>query len=79
MYEEKTETSTIQQILNNAYQVFPELKQQKVIGSWAGLRPYRPTVRVEKENNIIHNYGHGGSGFTIAFGCADEVVKMLQA
>jgi D-amino-acid oxidase len=78
MYEEKTEPSTIQQILDNAYAVFPDLTQQKVIGSWAGLRPYRPTVRVEKENNIIHNYGHGGSGFTIAFGCAGEVVKMLQ-
>jgi D-amino-acid oxidase len=79
MYEEKTEPSTIKKILNNAYAVFPELKQQKVIGSWAGLRPYRPTVRVEKENNIIHNYGHGGSGFTIAFGCADEVVKFIES
>ena len=78
MYEEKTEPSTIEKILNNAYAVFPELKKQKVIGSWAGLRPYRPTVRVEKENNIIHNYGHGGSGFTLAFGCAQEVVKMLK-
>jgi D-amino-acid oxidase len=78
-FEEKTEPSTIQKILDNAYEVFPELKQQKVIGSWAGLRPYRPTVRVEKENNIIHNYGHGGSGFTIAFGCAGEVVKMIES
>ncbi|HVX25680.1 MAG TPA: FAD-dependent oxidoreductase [Parafilimonas sp.] len=78
IYEEETEPSTIQKLLNNAYAVFPELKQQKVIGSWAGLRPYRPTVRVEKENNIIHNYGHGGSGFTIAFGCADEVVNLIE-
>jgi D-amino-acid oxidase len=79
VYEEKTESSTIEKILSNAYEVFPELKKQKLIGSWAGLRPYRPTVRVEKENNIVHNYGHGGSGFTIAFGCADEVVNMLEA
>src|SRR5690242_1953656 len=35
IYEEKTEPSTIKKILNNAYAVFPELKQQKVIGSWA--------------------------------------------
>jgi D-amino-acid oxidase len=79
LYEEKTESSTIEKILNTAYEVFPELKQQKVIGSWAGLRPYRPTVRVEKENNIIHDYGHGGSGFTIAFGCADEVMKLVES
>jgi len=79
MYEEKTEPATIEKILGNAYAVFPELKQQKLIGSWAGLRPYRPTVRVEKENNIIHDYGHGGSGFTIAFGCAGEVVKLIES
>ncbi len=78
MYEESTEPSTIQQLLHNAYEVFPELQQQKIIGSWAGLRPFRPAVRVEKENNIIHNYGHGGSGFTLAFGCAEEVTKMLE-
>lgn len=78
MYDETTEPSTIQNLLQNAYAVFPELKQQKFIGNWAGLRPYRPTARVEKENNIIHNYGHGGSGFTLAFGCAEEVVNMLE-
>jgi glycine/D-amino acid oxidase-like deaminating enzyme len=61
-YEERVETeitepATIERILSNAYEVFPELKQQRVIGSWAGLRPYRPEVRVEHEEgtNIIHN------------------------
>lgn len=70
-----TEPDTVERILGNAYQVYPELKDQPVIGSWAGVRPYRPTVRVEREpgKNIIHNYGHGGSGFTLAFGCAETV------
>jgi D-amino-acid oxidase len=84
-YEEKveveiTEQSTIQRIINNAYEVFPELKQQQIIGSWAGIRPYRPEVRVEHEKgtNIIHNYGHGGSGFTLAFGCAEEVTAIVD-
>ncbi|HXL57084.1 MAG TPA: FAD-dependent oxidoreductase [Chitinophagaceae bacterium] len=84
-YEERVETettepSTIQQILNNAYEVFPELKEQEVIGSWAGLRPYRTEVRVEheKRTNIIHNYGHGGSGFTLSFGCAEEVSEIVD-
>jgi D-amino-acid oxidase len=76
---ETTEPSTIQRIFNNAYEVFPELQEQDVIGSWAGLRPYRSEVRVEheKETNIIHNYGHGGSGFTLSFGCAEEIVKLV--
>ncbi|MDO9376477.1 MAG: FAD-dependent oxidoreductase [Ferruginibacter sp.] len=77
---EQTEPPTIERILNNAYQVFPELKQQSVIGSWAGLRPYRPDIRLEREQgtNIIHNYGHGGSGFTLAFGCAEGVGKLVD-
>ncbi|HRI20752.1 MAG TPA: FAD-dependent oxidoreductase [Panacibacter sp.] len=79
-YEENVETDTtepqtIERLLNNVYAVFPELKEQEVIGSWAGLRPYRPEIRLEREagNNIIHNYGHGGSGFTLSFGCAETV------
>ncbi len=77
---EITEPSTIERLLNNAYKVYPDLAKQQVIGSWAGLRPYRSDVRVEIEpgKNIIHNYGHGGSGFTLAFGCAEAVVKMVE-
>ena len=77
---EKTEPATIERILNNAYEVFPELKQQEVVGSWAGLRPYRSEVRVEHEEgtNIVHNYGHGGSGFTLSFGCAEEVSAIVD-
>jgi D-amino-acid oxidase len=80
IFEETTEPRTIEHILNTAYSVFPELRQQKVIGSWAGLRPYRSKVRVEHETgtNIIHNYGHGGSGFTLAFGCAEEVIHLVE-
>ncbi len=42
-----------------------------------GVRPYRDGgVRLEAEDlaatTIVHNYGHGGSGYTIAWGCADE-------
>lgn len=72
------EPATLDKILDNAYHVFPELKKKKVIGSWAGLRPYRPLVRVEREKNIIHNYGHGGSGFTLAWGCAEEVGRLVS-
>ncbi|MBV9963553.1 MAG: FAD-dependent oxidoreductase [Parafilimonas sp.] len=80
IFKEETQPATIEKILNNAYSVFPELKQQKVIGNWAGLRPYRNNVRVEHEvgTNIIHNYGHGGSGFTLAFGCAEEVMHLVE-
>lgn len=43
-----------------------------------GLRPYRPSVRVEREGRVIHNYGHGGSGFTLCWGCAEDVVTLAR-
>lgn len=77
---EITEPETIKRILTTAYEALPLLKSQTVIGSWAGLRPYRKDVRVEmdSEGKIIHNYGHGGSGFTLAFGCANTVLRMIK-
>ena len=75
-----TEPHTIERLLNNAFEAFPSLRSQQVLGSWPGLRPYRNEVRLEKEagTNIIHNYGHGGSGFTLAFGCAKEVAQLVD-
>ena len=36
---------------------------------WVGLRPFRPSVRLERERlggrSVVHNYGHGGSGITV--------------
>lgn len=43
----------------------------------AGLRPYRPTVRLERDGRVIHNYGHGGAGYTLCRGCADEVARLV--
>jgi D-amino-acid oxidase len=45
-----------------------------------GLRPVRrQNVRLEQEPGarIIHNYGHGGSGVTLSWGCATEVVELV--
>jgi len=48
-----------------------------------GLRPFRPGgVRIEVEDfgrrRVIHDYGHGGSGFTLSWGCAEEAVRLLD-
>lgn len=47
-----------------------------------GLRPVRSTVRVEAERVaparlLVHNYGHGGAGITLSWGCAADVVRLL--
>ena len=50
-----------------------------VLAERVGLRPFRRSgVRLEREQlrdgrTVIHNYGHGGSGFTLSWGCAREV------
>lgn len=51
-------------------------------GVAVGLRPWRPTVRLEPERMagggvVVHDYGHGGSGFTLAWGCAAEVAALV--
>jgi D-amino-acid oxidase len=53
------------------------LRHGRVLREAAGLRPYRPEVRLEREGRVLHNYGHGGAGFTLAYGCAEEVVRAL--
>ena len=42
-----------------------------------GIRPVRPTVCLEREERVIHNYGHGGAGFTVAWGCAMDVLRLV--
>jgi D-amino-acid oxidase len=50
-----------------------------------GLRPSRSSgVRVAAEKlrdgrRVIHNYGHGGSGFTLSWGCAETVLELASA
>ena len=41
-------------------------------------RPVRPEVRVERVGRFIHHYGHGGAGYTLARGSAEEVVSLVD-
>lgn len=46
-----------------------------------GLRPFRAHVRLEPDERharVIHNYGHGGAGFTLCRGCAESVADLIQ-
>jgi D-amino-acid oxidase len=57
----------------------------RVITTRVGLRPYRKSgVRVEAGRladgrALIHNYGHGGAGFTLSWGCARTVLELVRA
>lgn len=44
-------------------------------------RPFRPSgPRLEAEKigarTVIHNYGHGGSGWSLSWGCAEEAARL---
>ncbi len=54
----------------------------EVITTRVGLRPFRAEVRLERDprdRRILHNYGHGGAGYTLARGCAEEVARLATA
>ncbi|WP_258101481.1 FAD-dependent oxidoreductase [Marinoscillum pacificum] len=52
-----------------------------IIEEIVGLRPRRSAVRFEFDThytNVFHNYGHGGAGFTVAWGCAEELSEIVS-
>jgi len=70
-------------ILEKVEAIWPDLDRSKIVGGTVGLRPSRSEVRLEEEEiegmRIIHNYGHGGAGVTLSWGCADEVVSIAMS
>lgn len=66
-----------EEIIARCRQLAPQLGDIRIQSVEVGLRPGRPTIRLEKEGRIIHNYGHGGGGFTVSWGCAKEVLTLL--
>jgi D-amino-acid oxidase len=73
-------------ILRTCVAVEPRLAGAAVLAHRVGLRPVRPQVRLESEplpdgRHVVHNYGHGGAGVTLSWGCAlaarDAVAALL--
>ena len=69
-------------IVRRCAALVPAVAKAKVIGHLVGLRPRRPAVRLDLERRdgkaIIHNYGHGGAGISLSWGCAQEVVELVR-
>jgi D-amino-acid oxidase len=71
-------------IMRDCAAAFPTLRDARVITERVGLRPCRPEVRLEAEvlpggRVLWHNYGHGGAGVTLSWGCAREVTAAVLA
>ena len=58
------------------------INRPPVLVERVGLRPFRRSgVRLERDRlpdgrTVTHNYGHGGAGFTLSWGCAREVLEL---
>jgi D-amino-acid oxidase len=71
-------------IMRDCAAAFPALRDARVVAERVGLRPVRPSVRLEPEalpggRVLWHNYGHGGAGVTLSWGCAAELTQAVLA
>ena len=69
-------------ILRRCVAVEPRLAGVRVLAHRVGARPTRGRVRVEADRLadgtlVVHNYGHGGAGVTLSWGCAETVLSLL--
>ena len=73
---------TAEAILARCAALAPAAAGTRILSHRVGLRPARPAVRLETElatdGPIVHCYGHGGAGVTLAYGCAEEVVERIS-
>ena len=78
--------ATAAAILRRCTDLLPELAGAPVLGHRVGLRPFRDSgVRLEADprppgriRRLVHNYGHGGVGVTLAWGCADAATTLVR-
>jgi D-amino-acid oxidase len=82
-WDRRPDPDVAKMILERAIGLVPSLARARVIGHRVGLRPARPSVRLELEKTggrkVVHCYGHGGAGVTLSWGCADEVQALVGA
>jgi hypothetical protein len=88
-WESQFDPNIASRIMKRAVSISPELTDGQgpeyldVIRHGVGLRPGREAgVRLEKEKIdgvwVVHNYGHAGWGYQGSYGCAEEVVALVN-
>lgn len=81
-WDTEPDPRTAAAILRRCSVLEPRLAGAEVLGHGVGLRPGRPEVRLGRDPGdgltLVHNYGHGGSGVTLSWGCADEALRLVR-
>uniref|UniRef100_A0A8D0GGF7 D-aspartate oxidase n=1 Tax=Sphenodon punctatus TaxID=8508 RepID=A0A8D0GGF7_SPHPU len=80
------DASTSKHIFDRCCFLEPSLQRAQDIKVKVGLRPSRSVVRLQREIwvrgreklPIVHNYGHGGGGFSVHRGTAKEATQLVK-
>lgn len=71
------------EILEKCSNLIPAFQKAEILDISVGLRPARDEIRLELEKHgdkvVVHNYGHGGAGFTLSWGCAENTVGLVES
>jgi len=83
-WDRQPSPQTAAAILARTTALEPRLRTAEIIEHRVGLRPTRNKVRLEEQRGtgharLIHNYGHGGAGVSLVWGCALEVATLIDA
>jgi D-amino-acid oxidase len=80
-WDEEPKPSVAERIVAHCAAIDPRLREAEILGHRVGLRPYRPGVRLESEpfggGVLWHNYGHGGAGVSLSWGCAAAIAASV--
>jgi D-amino-acid oxidase len=80
-WDKDPKTEVADRIVAECCAIEPRLRGVEILGHRVGLRPCRPEVRLESEpldgGVLWHNYGHGGAGISLSWGCAAEITAAI--
>jgi D-amino-acid oxidase len=80
-WDEDPDPAVAERIMAGCAAIEPRLRGAEILGHRVGLRPWRLEVRLEPEPLgdavLWHNYGHGGAGVSLAWGCAAEIAASI--
>jgi D-amino-acid oxidase len=81
-WERTPDESAAREIIRRCATVEPSLAGARALDQRVGLRPVRGRVRFMadqcEDTLLVHNYGHGGAGPTLSWGCAREVAERVR-
>ncbi|WP_431099607.1 D-amino acid dehydrogenase [Polaromonas aquatica] len=83
-YDTAIDPAQIASLKASTQTVFPNCSRFEDLSPWAGMRPATPTglpiigPHARGPANLLFNTGHGALGFTLAFGSAQRISRILE-